>query len=66
MRNFTRILAMILLALMLVGMFPFALFAEEGTTDTPADDSNMTYAEKVAAHAASQGGKFLYGTGFAV
>ena len=65
MRNLTRILAMILLALMLVGMFPFALFAEEGTaTDIPADDSNMTYAEKVAAHAASQGGKFLYGHDF--
>ena len=56
MRNFQRVLAIVLLALMLVGMIPFSLFAEEGT-DTPADDiAGKTYAEQIADYVAKNNG----------
>ena len=59
MQKSTRILALILLALMLVGMVPFSLFAEEGetTTTTPEDTTTgKTYAEQLAAYVSAQGG----------
>ena len=61
MRKTTRILAIVLLALMLVGMIPFSLFAEEGT-DAPATDgtTEKTYAEQVADYVAENGGILYY------
>ena len=68
MRNFTRILAIVLLALMLVGMMPFALFAEEaeGSTETttPEIDTTKPYLEQLNDYLASVGGKLLYAQDF--
>ena len=60
MRNLTRALAIVLLALMLVGMIPFSMFAEEGT-DIPADDtSGKTYAEQIADYVAKNNGVIYF------
>ena len=69
MRRSVRALALILLALMLFGMMPFALFAEESAgsttgTETPSIDTTKPYPEQIADYVASVGGTLWYANDF--